>query len=200
MRITPIEKPGGPVMRLVGWLSQRQFGKSLTPWKVIFTRLPRAVPTQLAMYWGLEKGLPLDDELQLLIQSHVATMNGCSFCVDIGRAVATYRGATLEKLDAAASWRTSPLFSPAERAALGYVEEATRTKRVSDATFAELRAHFDDRQIVAITWLNAVENYFNLLNGPLEIGSDGLCAIAERRTGRAARPEARTPAARAANQ
>ena len=110
MRITPIEKPGGPVMRLVGWLSQRQFGKSLTPWKVIFTRLPRAVPTQLAMYWGLEKGLPLDAELQLLIQSHVATMNGCSFCVDIGRAVATYRGATLEKLDAAPSgrlWATS---------------------------------------------------------------------------------------------
>ena len=103
MRITPIEQPGGLVMRLVGWVSQRQFGKSLTPWKVIFTRLPRAVPTQLAMYWGLEKGVPLDTELQLLIQSHVATMNGCSFCVDIGRAMATYRGATLEKLDAASS-------------------------------------------------------------------------------------------------
>jgi alkylhydroperoxidase family enzyme len=62
------------------------------------------------------------------------------------------------------------------------VEEATRDKRVSDATFAAMREHFTDEQIVAITWLNAVENYFNLLNGPLEIESDGLCLIAERRT------------------
>jgi AhpD family alkylhydroperoxidase len=200
MRITPIEKSGGLVMRIVGWVTRRQFGKNLTPWKVIFTRLPRAVPTQLGMYWGLEKGLPLDTELQLLLQSHVATLNGCGFCVDIGRAVATYRGATLEKLDVASSWRTSPLFSPAERAALAYVEEATRTRRVSDATFAELRAHFDERQIVAITWLNAVENYFNLLNGPLEIESDGLCAIAERRTGRSATTTPQAPPARAANQ
>ncbi len=198
MRIAPIEK-SGPLMRLAGWMMRRQFGKSLTPWQVIFTRLPRAVPTQLAVYWGLEKGLSLAPDLQLLIQSHVASLNGCTFCVDIGRAIATYRGLTLEKLDAVASWRTSPLFDAAERAALGYVEEATRTKRASDATFAELRAHFDDRQIVAITWLNAVENYFNLLNGPLGIESDGLCAIAERRTGRVV-PASPAPAARAATR
>ena len=111
-------------------------------------------------------------------------MNGCSFCVDIGRAFATYQGLTLEKADAVHEWRTSPLFTERERAALAYVEEATRDRRVSDAVFAALRVHFDDRQIVAITWLNAVENYFNLLNGPLEIESDGLCAIAERRVGR----------------
>src|SRR5258706_30617 len=109
---------------------------------------------------------------------------GCTFCVDIGRAMATYRGLTFEKLDAVAQFRTSPLFTPAERAALAYVEEATQRKRVSDETFAALRPHFTDQQIVAITWMNAVENYFNLLNGPLEIESDGLCLIAERRTSR----------------
>ena len=198
MRLTPIER-SGPLMRLAGWMMRRQFGKSLTPWQVIFTRLPRAVPAQLAVYWGLDKGLPLAPDLQLLLQSHVASLNGCNFCIDIGRAMATYRGAALEKMGAVANWRTSPLFDAAERAALAYVEEATRTKRASDATFAELRAHFDDRQIVAITWLNAIENYFNLLNGPLEIESDGLCAIAERRTGRVA-SAAPTPAARAASQ
>ena len=64
------------------------------------------------------------------------------------------------------------------------MEEATQTRHVDDATFAALQKHFDDTQIVAITWLNAVENYFNLLNGPLGIGSDGLCAIADRRKGR----------------
>jgi AhpD family alkylhydroperoxidase len=127
--------------------------------------------------------------LKLLLQSHVATLNGCSFCVDIGRAMATYQGLTLEKLDAVGSFRTSPLFTAAERAALAYVEEATQHKHVADETFAALREHFTDEQIVAITWLNAVENYFNLLNAPLGIESDGLCAIAERRTGRPATSE-----------
>jgi len=186
MRIQPIESPRNPLLRLMYWAMNRQFGKAITPAKVIFTRLPRAIAAQLGIYYGLagKDGIPM--ALKLLLQSHVATMNGCSFCVDIGRAMATYEGLTFEKLDAVASYRTSTLFTPAERAALAYVEEATRSKRVSDETFAALREHFNDEQIVAITWLNAVENYFNLLNGPLGIESDGLCAIAERRTGRPA--------------
>jgi len=45
--------------------------------------------------------------------------------------------------------------------AVAYVEEATRHKRVSDATFQELRQHFSEREIVEITCLNAVHNYYN---------------------------------------
>jgi AhpD family alkylhydroperoxidase len=190
MRIQPLPSRN-PLLRLIDRVMARTFGRPVTPYQVIFTRLPRAIGAQLGIYWGLAGRQKIDPELQLLVQGHVAALNGCSFCVDIGRALATYRGMTLEKLDAVADWRSSPLFEPRERAALAYVEEATRTKRVSDETFAAVRAHFSDEQIVAITWMNAVENYFNLLNGPLEIESDGLCAIAERRRahrGRSPRP------------
>jgi AhpD family alkylhydroperoxidase len=181
MRVTPIDSPKSRLLRVLSRLLRRQFGKDLTPYKVIFARLPRAIWAQLGIYWGLSGRLGLEPELQFLLQSHTAALNGCAFCLDIGRATATYRGVALEKLDAVHAWRSSPLFSARERAALAYVEEATQTRRVDDATFATLRSHFDDTQIVAITWLNAVENYFNLLNGPLEIGSDGLCAIAQQR-------------------
>jgi AhpD family alkylhydroperoxidase len=148
---------------------------------VVFARMPGALWAQLGIYWGLERGVTIEKSLQFLVQTHVARLNGCGFCVDIGRAVAVYRGLTLEKVDAVEAWRTHPAFTPAERAALGYVEEVTRTKRAGDETFAELRRHFDDAAIVQITWLCAVENYFNLINLPLGIESDGLCAIAERR-------------------
>src|SRR6185503_5402648 len=97
------------------------------------------------------------------------------------KAAGIQRRMTLEKFEALPAYRTSPLFSERERAALVYVEEATRAKRVSDATFADLRRHFNEREIVEITWLNALENYYNLINLPLQIESDGLCAIAERR-------------------
>jgi alkylhydroperoxidase family enzyme len=170
------------------WAMKRQFGRAITPFKVIFARIPRTIGAQLGIYLGLSGKYGIEPALGLLLQSHVATLNGCSFCVDIGRAVATYQGLRFEKLDAVAEYRTNPLFTPRERAALAYVEEATKTKRASDETFAELRKHFTDDQIVAITWVNAVENYFNLLNGPLGIESDGLCSIAERRVHRSPAP------------
>src|SRR5688572_16262023 len=157
MRITPIETPKNPFVRLMYWAMKRQFGRAITPFKVVFARLPRTIAAQLGIYLGLSGKYGIEPGLGLLLQSHVATLNGCAFCVDIGRAVATYQGLTFEKLDAVADYRTSPLFTPRERAALAYVEEATKTKRASDETFAELRKHFTDEQIVAITWVNAVE-------------------------------------------
>jgi hypothetical protein len=187
MRIDPIEAPSGLFMRLSYWLLRRRLGKTITPWKVIFARLPGAIPAQLGIYWGLERGVRLDHDLQLLLQAFVADANGCTFCVDIGRAQAAQHRDLLEKIDAVASFRTDPRFTERERTALAYVEEATRTRRVTDETFAALRRQFDEREIVAITWLNAVENYFNLLNVPLDIGADGLCAIAQARAPRAGR-------------
>ena len=125
--------------------------------------------------------MTLDPTISLLVRTWPAMINECTFCVDIAKAAALYKHLTLEKLEALPSYRTSPLYDARERAALAYVEEATRQKHVSDATFAELRRHFGEREIVEITWLNALEKYYNLLNLPLGIEADGLCAIAERR-------------------
>jgi len=181
MRIAPIDNPKGLMVRFAYWMSRRRLGKVVTPLRVLFARMPKALPGYFLTSRVLEGGLSLTPELQFLIQHHVATINGCGFCVDIGRALAIGYHVDLEKLDALHDYRTDTRFSESERAALAYVEEATRAKRVSDATFDALRSHFDEQKIVEITWLCALENYFNLINLPLEIESDGLCAIAERR-------------------
>jgi alkylhydroperoxidase family enzyme len=128
------------------------------------------------------KGIRLEPGLHFMVANLAAQINGCAFCVDIGRAVAIRQHLSMEKFNALMEYRTNPLFSERERAALAYVEEATRHKRVSDATFDALRSRFNEREIAEITWLNAVENYYNLINLPLEIESDGLCAIAEAQT------------------
>jgi alkylhydroperoxidase family enzyme len=72
---------------------------------------------------------------------------------DIGRAIAIREQWGMEKFDALVDYRTSPLFSERERAALAFAEQATLHKRVSDATFEKLRKHFSEREIVEITWL-----------------------------------------------
>jgi AhpD family alkylhydroperoxidase len=181
MRIAPIERPKSLMVRLAYWMSRRRLGKVVTPLKTLYARIPRTILVEYGIVRALEGGLSLDRELQFLVQHHVARINGCGFCVDIGRALAVGYRLDLAKLEAISEYRTDPRYGERERAALAYVEEATRHKRVSDATFEALRRHFDDTAIAEITWLCALENYFNLVNLPLEIESDGLCVIAERR-------------------
>lgn len=182
MRLEPIENPKGLMMRIAYWMTRRQLGKVITPMKVMFPRMPKVVRLSYEIQKFEMKGIRLDRELHFMVGILAAQINGCGFCVDIGRAIAIREHLRMEKFNALSEYRTSPLFSARERAALAYAEEATRNKRVSDATFEELRKHFSEWEIMEITWVNAVENYFNLINLPLEIESDGLCAIAQARS------------------
>lgn len=181
MRLAPIDHPKQLTAKLAYWMTERRLGKVMTPMKVIYARLPALFRHAWQQIQIVEKKITLDPTISILVRTWPAMINECTFCVDIAKAGALYKHMTLEKFDALPAYRTSPLFSERERAALAYVEEATRHKHVSDATFAELRRHFNETEIVEITWLNALENYYNLLNLPLQIESDGLCAIAQRR-------------------
>ena len=40
MRLKPIEKPVGIKMRIAFWMTRRQFGKVMTPMKVLYPRVP----------------------------------------------------------------------------------------------------------------------------------------------------------------
>ena len=169
MRLTPIESPRRPLVRLLYWSMRRQFGKAIMPFKVIFARLPSAIPSQLGIYWGLGRGLPIDGELELLLKTHTSSLNGCAFCVDIGRAMATYRGNTLEKVDAIAEWRTNPLFSEAERAALAYVDAMIAGPEVPDDVFNAVRKHYSEREVVELTVLVATYIMHNRVFSALKV-------------------------------
>jgi alkylhydroperoxidase family enzyme len=61
-------------------------------------------------------------------------------------------------------------FTPAERAAIAFGEEMTRRPQgVSDATFAELRKHWNERQVVEIAAVAALFNSFNRFNNALDV-------------------------------
>ena len=87
--------------------------------------------------------------------AHVARLNGCAFCQDLNLARALQAQIGAERFRALPDYRTSELFTERERAALAYAEEATEHKRVSEATFAALRTHFSEQEIVELTWVNA---------------------------------------------
>ena len=78
-------------------------------------------------------------------------------------------------------WRSSTLFSPAERLALEYAERITCTDRsVDDAFFAELRGHFTEPQIVELTAAIAMENFRSKFNPSLKVEAQGFCMVPKR--------------------
>jgi alkylhydroperoxidase family enzyme len=176
-RLAPIEQPSSWKTRLVYALSRWREGTVLTPLKVVWARMPEGLRLAYEMNKHTKR-LTLDPELRLLVQELVATINGCAFCQDIAQAHAQDEEVSPEKWEALLQYDEHPAFADAERAALAYAEEVTEEGDASDETFEALRTHFDEREIVELTWLVALENYYNLLNRPLGIGSDNLCEVA----------------------
>lgn len=181
MRLEPIDKPPGLLLRLAYWLSRRQLGGVMSPLKVIYARAPKLTWSSAVINWTAEKNLSLSPELCLLITTQSALLNGCSFCADLHMAQAVQARVGLERFKALPDFASSSLFSERERAVLAYTEEVTRRRSVSDAVFETLRKHASEREIVEITWLNAVGNFFNLMAVPLGLESDGFTELALRR-------------------
>lgn len=178
MHLTPIERPSNPLLRLAYRLSKRQFGKVLTPLKVIYARKPRLLLLAGRIERTLEQGLSLDPSLRLLVQVQAARLNGCAFCEDLALAQALRERMGPERFQALNEFRSSPRFTARERAALAFAEEATRDRHVSEETWASVRAHFTEPEIVELAWANAAENFFNLQARALGIGSDELLTLA----------------------
>jgi alkylhydroperoxidase family enzyme len=179
--LPPIENPHGLLMKLAYFFSRRQFGKVPTPLKVVGARMPVAFGNFFGKVSQLDRKLTLAPELILLIRHQVARLNICLFCIDIARAFAIQQSMNQAKFDALDEYPANPLFTDAERAALDYVTELTKEKKVAPETFARLARYYSERAICEIVWLVASEHLYNLTNIGLNIHSDMLCDLAQKR-------------------
>jgi AhpD family alkylhydroperoxidase len=111
---------------------------------------------------------PLPKATQELVSLRASQINGCAFCIDMHTKEAAAAGETQVRLNLVAAWREATVFTEAERAALALAEEGTRLADahhgVSDETWAQVRKHYDDDQIVALISLVALINAANRLN------------------------------------
>jgi len=175
--LVPIDKPDGVMLKMAYFFTRRQFGKVLTPLKVHSARLPPAFGLFYAKVGKLDKKLSLPAETVLLVREHVARTNVCLFCMDIGRSFTIKAGMKQAKFDALEQYRTSALFTDAERAMLDYVTELTKDKNVDPEVFARMAGYYSEREICEIVWLVASEHLYNMTNIGLNIHSDMLCDI-----------------------
>ena len=138
-----------------------------------FTELNRAVMSNEGR---------VSSELKRLL-GHVA---GCRYCeAHTIRAAARFgaaEGAAPERLDAVWSFRSSELFTPAERAALEFAAAAASVPgAVSPDIGAELRRHWDDGEIVEITGVVALFGFLNRWNDAMATELEAPAAADGRR-------------------
>ena len=110
---------------------------------------------------------PLPRSTQELVALRASQINGCGWCIDMHTKEAAAAGETAVRLNLVAAWRESTVFTEAEQAALALAEEGTRladaSLGVSDETWAQVRKHYDDDQIVALIAGVALINAANRL-------------------------------------
>jgi len=87
---------------------------------------------------------------------------GCYYSMAHAAEAAHRLGETDERIEAVVDYRTSPLFSEAERAALDFtVAASSQPNAVTDAMFERMKQHWSDAQIVEIAAAVALNGFLN---------------------------------------
>jgi AhpD family alkylhydroperoxidase len=177
-RIAPVAGRRTPLLlRLLNAASRRTVGAETAPLQVM-AHNPGFLLPYVATLRLVRGRAALDPAVRALAMQLVAAINGCSWCLDFGRAEAEKGGVPAAKLLAVADYASDPAFSPAERAALAYADAVTQVgARVPDDVFGHLHCHYSDREIVELTAAVAMENFYNRINAPLGIEAQGFCAV-----------------------
>ena len=118
-----------------------------------------------------------DENLKSLAHMAVASMVGCSFCLDLGYFQAHNHGLDLTKAREVPRWRESDAFTRLERDAMEYAEAMTQTPpTVTDELSARLLAPLGPAALVELTAYIALANFATRTNIAFGIESQEFSA------------------------
>jgi|KBSMisStaDraftv2_1062788.scaffolds.fasta_scaffold1349254_2 AhpD family alkylhydroperoxidase len=105
----------------------------------------------------------VDRALVEIIRARVSQLNGCSQGIARHRRVASALGESAERLSSLMEWRTDPIFTAREKAALDWAETVTFLSEpsVADEAFETARHWFTEADIVKLTTIVAATNAWN---------------------------------------
>jgi alkylhydroperoxidase family enzyme len=172
--------PAAPITGLKGALVKHVVQKKLGK-----------VPTSVGVYWHnpkvlmatggfggkLQKWDACDETLKSFAHMAVASLIGCTWCLDFNYFEARNKGLDLDKAREIPRWRVSDVFSPLERDVLEYSEAMSQTPpTVTDELVDRLHAALGPAAVVELTSVIAFANMTTRGNVALGIESDGFAA------------------------
>lgn len=118
-----------------------------------------------------------DKNLKSYAHMAVASLVGCSFCLDLGYFQARDEGLDEAKAREVPRWRESDLFTPLERDVLEYAEAMSQTPpTVTDELFARLREQLGVPGLIELTAFISMSNQMTRTNVVLGIESQEFAA------------------------
>jgi AhpD family alkylhydroperoxidase len=129
--------------------------------------VPGVMPALQRMTDAVKKaGVP--ETTLYLIELRASQINGCSVCADMHSRELKAAGERDARIFTLATWRETPYFSDAERAALALTEAATRLADrpdpVPDTVWQEAARHYDESQLAGLVLAIAGINTWNRIN------------------------------------
>lgn len=149
------------------------------------------VPESIGVVWHNRKVLSLslslarkvqkwdqcDESLKSFAHMAVASLVGCSFCLDLGYFQAKNQELDVSKAREVPRWRTSDLFTELERDVMEYAEAMTRTPLiVTDELSARLLEALGPAALVELTTVIGLANFMTRSNVAYGIESQGFSA------------------------
>jgi alkylhydroperoxidase family enzyme len=174
-RIPPAEITGFKGA-LIKWILAKKLGK---------------VPTAVGVYWHnpdvlfatsgfggkLQKWHACDEGLKSFAHIAVASLVGCTWCLDFNYFEANNKGLDVDKAREIPRWRESDVFTALERDVLEYAEAMSQTPpTVTDELVDRLRTELGAAAVVELTSVIAFANMSTRGNVALGIESDGFAA------------------------
>jgi alkylhydroperoxidase family enzyme len=110
----------------------------------------------------------------------VASLVGCSYCLDLGYFNARNEGLDVTKAREVPRWRESDVFTPLERDVMEYAEAMTQTpSTVTDEPSARLLAALGPAALAELTMVIALANVATRFNTALGIESQEFSAACD---------------------
>lgn len=108
-----------------------------------------------------------------LIKIRASQINGCAFCINMHTRDARKLGETEQRIYLLNAWRETTLYTREERAILALTEEVTLIQNhLSQATYDQARALFDERYLAEIIMMITTINAWNRIAIATEMALD----------------------------
>jgi AhpD family alkylhydroperoxidase len=161
---------------LVKRMSRKMLGDVAEPVEVAWHNR-KVVNLSFTLGRKAQKWDQCDENLKSLAHMAVASMVGCSFCLDLGYFQARNEGLDLTKAREVPRWRESDAFTRLERDVMEYAEAMTQTPpTVTDELSARLLAPLGPAALVELTAYIALANFATRTNIAFGIESQGFSA------------------------
>lgn len=167
-----IDEDNAALAPLIAHLKAERGGKLINLHRVLLDSPPVAA-AWLDFNTAVRYRTELPAAINELAILRVSVLNGATYQLHVhGPTHAIKAGLTVEQVEAIADWRQSPLFSDVQRATLAHADGITRNIEPGEAACAEIRRHFDDRQVVELTVLISACNMHTCVARALRVAAE----------------------------